>query len=611
MSSHKPGQPPAQILPAVQKLALLYEAADMRYPAELFPEPRRIRRKIIMHVGPTNSGKTYNALRALAASKRGVYAGPLRLLAHEVYTRLNKGVILPAGIERNPLDPDKLYPRACNMITGEEKRIVAEDAPLTSCTVEMLQWITHYDVAVVDEIQMIGDEQRGGAWTSAVLGLMADELHLCGEESAVPVVEALAKETGDELIVNHYERLSPLHAASSSLEGDFSKLREGDCVVAFSRRLIFDLKHKIEQSTSFRCAVAYGMLPPELRAEQAALFNDPDNEYGIMVASDAIGMGLNLKIKRIIFYTTQKWDGQQMIPLSLSTVKQIAGRAGRFSLGAQQTSAGIATSMEPEDLPVIQLAMRIPTRPLKRAVIAPTPEQVQAILQLLPAGTPPSVVFEILPWMARVPNMFTLVDVAGAVQQAKLLETLGGGTMSISEYWVLLHTPAPLKEEVVTEAVSRLVPAYKDRQSTSLISILDGIGLMRILEQASKLRHLYEAEGSTARQEHGNPPVNAPVLAELERMHRVLIMYLWLSYRLPVAFSEQERAFEIKQELERCIAFFLSELKPGSWTAAPPHRFGQFVAGLPDKPTQRSGGEDAFEDEVSEDPEWMQEVNTA
>ncbi|EDR11111.1 uncharacterized protein LACBIDRAFT_315521 [Laccaria bicolor S238N-H82] len=102
-------------------------------------------RKVIMHVGPTNSGKTHHALRALAASKRGVYAGPLRLLAHEVWERLNLGQIIPLGMDEPPISttttatddvtpsPSKekqtTYARVCNMITGEEQKIVSEDAP--------------------------------------------------------------------------------------------------------------------------------------------------------------------------------------------------------------------------------------------------------------------------------------------------------------------------------------------------------------------------------------------------------------------------------------------------------------------------------------------------
>lgn len=298
-------------------IARLYRAADLSYPADLFPKARAMTRKFIMHVGPTNSGKTHIALRALAASNSGLYAGPLRLLAHEIWERLNRGQIVPLGMEPEPgSEPDTSinmdvinetgsrptvrkqghakYIRECNLRTGEEFRVVADNAPLISSTVEMASFDKCLDVAVVDEIQMIADPERGSAWTNAVLGLPAREIHLCGEETAVPIIQDILKETGDELVVNRYERLTPLEIRESSLGGDLSQIQKGDCLVVFSRDGIFAVKAKVEEKTGLRCAVAYGRLPPEIRSEQAALFNDPRSGYDVIVASDAVGMGLNL-----------------------------------------------------------------------------------------------------------------------------------------------------------------------------------------------------------------------------------------------------------------------------------------------------------------------------
>ncbi|KAI0029004.1 hypothetical protein K488DRAFT_31477, partial [Vararia minispora EC-137] len=151
-----------------------------------------------------------------------------------------------------------------------------------------------YDVAVVDEIQMLADPARGAAWTHAVLGTPASELHLCGEESAVPLVRHMLQGTHDQLDVRRYARLSPLRVADESLHGRLQDVRKGDCIVTFARSAIFDVKARVEALTGLKCAVAYGRLPPEVRSEQAALFNDPDSGYDVIVASDAIGMGLNL-----------------------------------------------------------------------------------------------------------------------------------------------------------------------------------------------------------------------------------------------------------------------------------------------------------------------------
>jgi ATP-dependent RNA helicase SUPV3L1/SUV3 len=297
------------------QMTRLRTAVDFRRIADSFPLARKMRRKLILHVGPTNSGKTHTALRTLAAARVGAYGGPLRLLAHEIYERLNTGQIVPLGAEtadhyevdetsnldvQVPGTPravlkhgNTLFARPCSLITGDEMRHV-DAATLYSCTVEMLSLDKRYDVVVIDEIQMIADSQRGPAWTAAVLGTAAEELHLCGEERAVPIIEALAKITGDELIINRYQRLSPLEIAPRSLERDLTRIQKGDCIVTFSRTNIFNLKKDIEEKTGLRCAVVYGRLPPEIRAEQAALFNHAHSGFDVLVASDAIGMGLNL-----------------------------------------------------------------------------------------------------------------------------------------------------------------------------------------------------------------------------------------------------------------------------------------------------------------------------
>lgn len=254
--------------------------ADLRYPLEWYPATRALKRTIHLHVGPTNSGKTYHALKRLEQAETGVYAGPLRLLAYEVYTRLNA------------------QGKRCHLITGDDRRINKDASDgagsMISCTVEMVPVNAVVDVGVIDEIQMIGNPDRGWAWSQAFLGLQAKELHLCGEARTAPLIRELAAAMGDELVLHHYERLTPLKLDANSLNGSLQKLRKGDCLVVFSRQEIHAMKARIEKSTGKRVAIVYGSLPPETRARQASLFNDPDNDYDYLVATDAIGMGLNL-----------------------------------------------------------------------------------------------------------------------------------------------------------------------------------------------------------------------------------------------------------------------------------------------------------------------------
>lgn len=247
---------------------------------------RSLTRHFHLHIGPTNSGKTYNALKALSRADTGAYAGPLRLLAHEVWERLNLGTVGELNGKG----------RACNLLTGEERRIVGDDAGLLSCTVEMLPLGgaggDGYDVVVIDEIQMMGDPHRGGSWTTAVLGLKAKEIHLCGDETTMDLLRSLVEPLGDQLTVHRYNRLTPLVVSDKSLNGDYATVQPGDCIVTFSRTNIFAVKKAVEQTAGRKCAVVYGALPPETRAEQAREFNEGRAE--VLVASDAVGMGLNL-----------------------------------------------------------------------------------------------------------------------------------------------------------------------------------------------------------------------------------------------------------------------------------------------------------------------------
>ena len=169
-------------------------------------------------------------------------------------------------------------------------------------------------------------------------GLLVKELHLCGSETFLPIIERLCMKTGDRLLVKRYKRLCPLVPSRKALK-NLHNIMAGDCVVGFSRKELYILKSKIESfNPLLKCCVIYGNLPPDSRREQvrsilpetkhnymiynmtimktnrvkqAKLFNDSNSKYNVLVASDAIGMGLNLSIRRIVFSTLEKFDGRQ------------------------------------------------------------------------------------------------------------------------------------------------------------------------------------------------------------------------------------------------------------------------------------------------------------
>ena len=279
------------------------------HPKNEYAFTRLIRRHFIIHGGDTNTGKTYHALEALKDGETGVYLAPLRLLALQVFQYLT----------------DDNCP--CTLLTGEEE-IIVPDARYTSSTVEKLNVNLEYDVAVIDEAQMLSDAQRGSAWTKAILGVRAREVHVCCSPNAVKIVIQLIEECGDSFEVAEYRRDVPLVVDGRPFS--FPKSVEpGDALIAFSKRMVLGIA-SILADKGMRVSVIYGNLPPETRKMQVEMFLNGKTD--VVVATDAIGMGLNLPIKRIVFMETEKYDGTQRRALSVSEVKQISGRAGRKNI---------------------------------------------------------------------------------------------------------------------------------------------------------------------------------------------------------------------------------------------------------------------------------------
>ncbi|CAI6001254.1 unnamed protein product [Closterium sp. NIES-64] len=418
-----------------------------------YPQARAMPRKVVYHMGPTNSGKTHRALVRFKEASSGTYCGPLRLLAMEVFDRVNA---------------DGVY---CNLVTGQERKEMPF-AHHTACTIEMANLSTPVDVAVIDEIQMISDDYRGWAWTRALLGVQAAEVHVCGDPSVLPLLRAICDATGDAFECHHYHRFAPLTVDQVALSSFLSSLQahmtfrtpptcaflpshmsppegSGDdhkapvlCGVRGTAardtshtrilpsphvpctRLISSsvcscsppIQRAVEMTTKHRCCVVYGALPPETRRQQARLFNEEESDFRVLVASDAIGMGLNLSIRRVVFSTLHKFNGEEKIiipspmvrtgahmgvslpsvslpsvplpsdslpsvslpsvspSISFPTtpVKQIAGRAGRRGSRYEE---GVVTCLDPTDMPLLIAALQEPVEPTTAAGLFPLFEQ--------------------------------------------------------------------------------------------------------------------------------------------------------------------------------------------------------------------------------------------
>lgn len=274
-------------------------------PKDEYRLARNINRKIYIHLGETNTGKTYTAMERLKIAKNGVYLSPLRILALENYEKLNSSGVI------------------CNLLTGEEE-ILKEGATHTSCTIEKADLKKEYDIAIIDEIQMIDDSQRGAAWTRALLGLRCNEIHICGALNAKRVVEKIIEDCNDDYEFKEYKRSIPLEVQESNFNYNYAE--EGDAIVVFSKKKVLQIAEQYSDM-GIKASIIYGDLPPEVRRKQYDMFINKENK--VLITTDAIGMGVNLPIKRIVFLDIQKFDGEEIRYLTSQEVKQVAGRAGR------------------------------------------------------------------------------------------------------------------------------------------------------------------------------------------------------------------------------------------------------------------------------------------
>ncbi len=318
-------------------------------PKDEYPQARNMRRKFFLHMGETNTGKTYHALQRLKQCSAGVYLAPLRILALENYERLNADGV------------------PCHLLTGEEELRV-KGARHASCTVEKANLRKAYEVAVIDEIQLLSDAQRGDAWTRAVLGLCCPEIHLCGALNAKEQLIRMICDCGDDYEIKEYTRLVPLQPLKGSVQYD--DVEPGDALVAFSRRRVLSLSQYFTDQ-GMKHSVIYGDLPPEVRRLQYDAFLSGEND--ILISTDAIGMGVNLPIRRIIFTALEKFDGEQFRVLTSQEIKQIAGRAGRIGI---YEIGYVASTEEAHDF--LETQLRIPDREISRAVVGPS----EAILEI-------------------------------------------------------------------------------------------------------------------------------------------------------------------------------------------------------------------------------------
>ncbi|BAL22549.1 helicase-related protein [Azoarcus sp. KH32C] len=463
-----------------------------RYP-ESFETAFMMRRRFIAILGPTNSGKTHAAMEALAKAESGVYLAPLRLLALENYERL-----LDRGV-------------AVSLITGEERRLTPGATHVAS-TIEMLNTARPVEVAVIDEIQMLEDLERGSAWTAAVCGAAAKTVFLLGALSARPAIEALAERLGCELEVRTLERKSPLEMAPREV-GSIGQLKRGDAVIAFSRRDVLNWATNIAEA-GFRVATIYGNLSPEVRRAQAQRFRD--GEADIVVATDAIGMGLNLPVARVVFSTAKKFDGISEDILAPWLTHQIAGRAGRFGIH----DAGLVAGFDEHTHRIIGRLMKTPADPLSNRgfYVTPSLHHVKSIS----AATGERGLARLLELFSRnidlTDDFFLPGDLTEQIERARWLDTL---PLSLEHRFTLSLVPVSTRVESLNQAWQTWARALSKEKSSHLA--IEPIGEGRYALQAA------------------------------EDACKKYSAYAWLGYRLPDYYPDAEAAVSLARSMSETV----------------------------------------------------------
>ncbi|HJE23535.1 MAG TPA: helicase [Methylorubrum populi] len=464
---------------------------------EKFSVARRLNRRILFHMGPTNSGKTYAALQILTAASTGAYLAPLRLLALENYEALRERG-LRAG-----------------MVTGEE--VLGEPDPThTARTIETADLTRPIDVAVIDEIQMLSDPDRGWAWTNALFGVPAKTVIVCGSDDALSSVRRAAEAANESLEVITFERKSPLVLLDEAVP--LEKVEPGDAVVAFSRRAVHE-NREILVARGHRVATIYGALSPEVRRAEAARFRS--GEANVLVTTDAIGMGLNLgPLKRIVFSAVRKWDGVEERALTNSEIRQIAGRAGRYG----HHEVGYVAATEETAIEPIRVALAgAPTAPAAdtRFYVRPDLTAIRSVSEEMRTNS----LFEVMTHFARA------TFYAGSPFQPSALEevldiarTIDRARLPIEEKFAFSVCPINRRDEIA----------------------------MGMLERWSQAR----AIGATI------PALRASLAGELDYQERTVKLasaYLWLSRRFPDTFDDVEAIRHMRQRANDAIEHHLRE----------------------------------------------------
>ena len=284
--------------------------------------------KITAVLGPTNTGKTHLAIETMLSFDSGMIGFPLRLLAREVYDKVIKKISL-----------DKVA-----LITGEEK-IIPSNAKYFLCTVESMPIDKHLEFVGVDEIQMCSDHERGHIFTERLLNMRGEKLTMLMGSSTIKNI--ISKLNGDIEFINR-DRLSKLTYVGHK---KISRINRKTAIIAFSAEEVYAIAELIRRQKG-GAAIVMGSLSPKTRNAQVELYQSGDVDF--LVATDAIGMGINMDLDHVYFSNLKKFDGKKLRKLNLSEIGQIAGRAGRYLNDGNFGITGDCKEITAEDVELLE-----------------------------------------------------------------------------------------------------------------------------------------------------------------------------------------------------------------------------------------------------------------
>ena len=280
--------------------------------------------KITAVLGPTNTGKTFLAIETMLSFDSGMIGFPLRLLAREVYDKVIKKI-----------DPSKVA-----LITGEEK-IIPSNAKYYLCTVESMPIDKNLEFVAIDEVQMCADHERGHIFTDRLLNLRGEKLTmLLGSNTLKKIISNL----NDDVEFVNKERFSKLSYVGHK---KISRIDRKSAIIAFSTEDVYAIAELIRRQKG-GAAIVMGSLSPKTRNAQVELYQSGDVDY--LVATDAIGMGINMDLENVYFSNLKKFDGKKLRRLNLSEIGQIAGRAGRYLNDGYFGTSGDSGEINPEEV---------------------------------------------------------------------------------------------------------------------------------------------------------------------------------------------------------------------------------------------------------------------